>query len=99
MKKKIRKKCITAAMALMFSIALFEQGAGASYADDPTTESAGSEETGSEEETTEAGAVKTDILKDENGRISFWKWERVNENNIKTIFKDGKFHACMFCYS
>ena len=99
MKKKIRKKCITAAMALMFSIALFEQGAGASYADDPTTESAGSEETGSEEEATEAGAVKTDILNDENGRISFWKWERVNENSINTIFKDGKFHACMFCYS
>ena len=94
--QKFRNKIITGIAALMFSVAAFGGSTERSYADDPTTESGSN--TSTEAGSTEEGAVKTDILDDENGRISFWEWERVTKDNIYEKFKDGKFHACMFCY-
>lgn len=49
------------------------------------------EENAGEEDGEDAG-----LLDDTNGRISFWKWEKVTPKNWKDYFKDGKFHASMF---
>jgi len=44
----------------------------------------------------EVEEVEQDVLADANGRISFWKWERVTNNNINELFKDNDFHAVLF---
>lgn len=100
MRKNIKRKFITIAAALMFSVSVLGHGTGSSYADD-TTDGSSTQATGdsASEEDTEAGGVKADILDDEHGRISFWEWKRMKtDSDMAETFKDGKFHACMFVY-
>lgn len=96
-KGNLRKKIITGVTALILSVAAFGAGAVKSYADDPTTESGSGSTT--EQGSTEEGAVKTEILNDENGRISFWEWKRLSGNNFNELLGDGKFHACMIVFN
>ncbi len=39
---------------------------------------------------------ETEILKDDNGRISFWEWNRVDGKNVDKYYGDNKYHPSMF---
>ena len=87
-RKKTLKKCVAvlSVAAVLASTVIVPGPVGTVLADD--------DDGVTEEE--EVEEVEQDVLADANGRISFWKWERVTNNNINQLFKDNNFHAVLF---
>ena len=92
MRKRLLKKCIagviTAGMLLSTCVP-----AGQALADDTTAPKEGVTTDAGDDEVSDNTPTE---LQDVNGRISYWEWERLTNDNVRNLLNDNEFHAAMF---